>query len=147
MAKSLYFPLIAVVCYAVANVVLEQKLSKYNNLSLLVVYAGLIFVLAAVLRQFMRTADPVWDFPAGAAMLLMIAVALVFFAADYFYLGAYTNGGDVLTITMIMTLLPVVASVVKFLWVGGLPNKWQLAAYACAIAAVALAAKGSPPPS
>ena len=143
MSKPVIFALLAVVFYAVASVALEQKFSKYNNLSLLVVYAFIVMTLALSARSYLKTADPVWDFPTGQALLLMGTVGVVFFLADYFYLGAYTNKGDVITITTIVTLTPVVASVVKYLWVGGVPNSWQFAAYASAAVTVMLAAKGA----
>ena len=141
--KPIVFTLIATGCYAVCNVLLELKFSKLNALTLMIVYASVIWVSAVGMRQVVKTSDPSFNFPVGTTLVLAIVLGLIYTAGDYFFVGAYTNGGDVVTITCITVLIPVVASLLKFGITKQLPNLWQVSGYALAAAAVVLVAKGS----
>lgn len=52
---------------------LELKLSKINNLTLMVLYASIICISAGVTRQLVKTDDPIFSFPTGSTLLLVIA--------------------------------------------------------------------------
>ncbi len=138
--KPVLFACAAVVLYSVQNVVLGVKLAKYNTAAILIVCYLVMLPLALIGYAQTRGAAP---FPRGAMLLLATLVGLSYFFADYFYVSAFTHGGDLVTITTILALLPVLSSIVKFVWVGGLPNVYQVAGYLFAAAAVYLVAKGS----
>jgi drug/metabolite transporter (DMT)-like permease len=140
--KPILFSLAATVCYAICAVMLELKFSKLNNLTLMIVYAFVIGIAALALRQLVRTGDPSFNFPTGTTLILAIVLGLIFTAADYCYVGAYTNGGKLLTITSITLLVPVLASLIKFWLTKQTPNAWQVSGYVLAALAVALVAKG-----
>ena len=72
----------------------------------------------------------------------MIVLGLIFTVADYCYVGAYNQGGTLLTITSIMLLVPVLASLIKFGLTKQAPNLWLVGGYLLAAGAVALVAKG-----
>jgi hypothetical protein len=73
----------------------------------------------------------------------VIAVGALFFVADLFYVGAYTNGGSLLAITTLVVLFPAIAQLIKFTWVGGRMNYYYLVGYILAALAVILIGKGS----
>ena len=141
--KPILFTLVATACYAVCNVLLELKFSKLNALTLMIVYASVIWISAVGMRQLAKTNDPSFNFPAGTLLLVAIVLGLIYTAGDYFFVSAYTNGGDVVTITCITILIPVVASLLKFGITKQLPNLWQVSGYVLAAGAVVLVAKGS----
>ena len=141
--KPVLFALVATACYAVCNVMLELKFSKINNLTLMILYASVIWVAAVAVRQLVKTDDPAFSFPTGATLVLAIVLGLIFTVADYFYVGAYTNGGDLLTITSVTLLIPVLASLIKLGLTKQMPNLWQVGGYLLAAGAVALVVKGS----
>lgn len=141
--KPVIFALLAMVCYAISNVLLELKFSKYNTFTIMICYLSIVVTFAIIGRQVTLTDDPSFKFPTGSALMWMIVLGLVFTAADYFYIGAYTNGGSLMTITGIVVMFPVFASIVKFAVNRDLPNGWQVAGYALAVCAVALVTKGS----
>ena len=143
MSKPALFAVLAMLFYAIANVVLEQKFSRFNNLTLMCVYVAPIMLVAIIGRAVTKTSDPTFDFPVGFDLMLLIAVGFIWAAADYFYVGAFTNGGSLLTVTSIMLLSPVVASIIKFAWVQGVPNVWQIGGYFLAVSAVLMVIKGS----
>lgn len=143
MSKPVVFSLLAVVCYAIANVLFEQRFAKYNNLTLICVYAVPIFLVGVVGHALTKTSDPSFDFPVGVDLTLLIAIGFILGAADYFYTGAYTHGGDLLTITSIIVMMPIVASMFKFVLTRNLPNMWLVGGYVLAIGAVILIAKGN----
>jgi drug/metabolite transporter (DMT)-like permease len=141
--KPILFTLVATACYAVCNVLLELKFSKLNALTLMIVYASVIWISAVGMRQLVKTADSSFDFPTGVMLIMAIVLGLIYTTGDYFFVSAYTHGGDVVTITCITVLIPVVASLLKFGITKHLPNVWQVSGYILAAAAVVLVAKGS----
>ena len=74
---------------------------------------------------------------------MAILAAVVFFFADYFYIGAYTSGGSLLAVTTLVVLFPAIAQLIKFAWVGGSPNYFHMFGYLLAAIAVVLIGKGS----
>jgi uncharacterized membrane protein len=141
--KPILFTLIATLFYAVCNVLLELKFSKLNALTLMIVYASVIWISALGMRQLVKTNDPSFSFPTGTMLLLAVGLGLIYAVGDYFFVSAYNNGGDVVTITCITVLIPVVASLIKFGVTKSLPNVWQMSGYILAACAVLLVAKGS----
>ena len=141
--KPILFTLVATGCYAVCNVLLELKFSKLNPLTLMIMYASVIWISAVGMRQLVKTEDPSFNFPGGTMLVLAIVLGLIYAAGDYFFVGAYNSGGDVVTITCITILIPVVASVIKFGITKQFPNWWQVSGYALAALGVVLVAKGS----
>ena len=140
--KPVLFSLVATVCYALCSVLLELKLSKINNLTLMILYASIIWISAVVVRQMVKTDDPSFSFPTGSTLAVAIVLGLIFTVADYCYVGAYNQGGTVLTITSITLLIPVLASLIKFGVTKQAPNLWQVSGYVLAAGAVVLVAKG-----
>ena len=143
MSKPVVFALLGMALYAVVAVVLEQRLARYNNLTLICVFTPVVLAAVVVARHIMKGSDPSFDFPVGWDLAIVLALGIAIAAADYFYVGAYTSGGDLFTITCAAILMPVFASVLKFAWTMTLPNLWQVGGYALAAAAVVLVAKGS----
>ena len=141
--KPILFTLVATACYAVCNVLLELKFSKLNALTLMIVYASVIWISAFGLRQLVKTSDPSFGFPTGTLLLLAIGLGLIYTTGDYFFVSAYNKGGDVVTITCITILIPVVASLLKFGITKQAPNLWQVSGYVLAAGAIVLVAKGS----
>lgn len=106
-------------------------------------YIPVVFIMAFIMRAATKTTDAAYDFPVGGDLLMLMLMGVVFAIADYFFIGAYTNGGSLLVVTSIVTLFPVIASLIKFLLTRNIPNLWQISGYACAAVAVFLVAKGS----
>ncbi len=150
MSKGLIYAILAPIFYALANVILEHKFSKHNNLTLIIIYGTVILVLAVLLREATKTTDPSFEFPQGNTLLTLVGLGVIFFAADYFFIGAYTNGTDLLTITCLTVLFPVFASLFKF--AGSyfipemnhvMPNAWQISGYVLAAIAALLVVQGN----
>ena len=141
--KVVIYSLIAMVCYAVANVMLELKFAQYKNTTLMVCYGGMIAFCGFILRQATLTNDPAFAFPTGKSLVLIIMLGVIFAAADYFYVGAYTMGGKLLTITSITVMFPIFASIIKICIAQRLPNVWQVSGCLIAIFAVLLVTKGN----
>ena len=141
--KPILFTLVATACYSVCNVLLELKFAKLNALTLMIVYASVIWISAFGMRQLVKTDDPSFNFPTGTFLILAIVLGLIYAMGDWFFVSAYNHGGDVITITCITVLIPVVASLLKFGITKQLPNAWQVSGYVLAAGAVVLVAKGS----
>ncbi len=144
--KPVIFSLIAMIFFAVSNTMLEMKFSKYNNLTLMSAYSFVICVFATMTRLVVKKEDPSFLFPTGTNLALLFLMGLLFAIADYFYVGAYTNGGSLLTVTSITIMFPIFASVIKFLVAKQVPNKWQFAGYILAACAILMVVKGNKTP-
>ncbi len=141
--KPIIFALVGMFLYSFANILVDAKLTKFNSLTIMVSYSGCIFLLSFIARQVMYTPNAGYDFPSGITLGVMVAVGLLFFAADYFYISAYTNEGNLVAIVTIMALFPVVSSAIKFALTKSLPNWWQIGGYVLALVAILLVTKGS----
>ena len=149
--KAYLFTVLASVVYSLASVLVEYKFPRYNNLSLIVVYSLVIFVIATIVRATMKGSDASYAFPVGVDLVFLVVLGVLFFVADYLYIGSYTNGGDLMTITMLAVLFPVYAAVLKFFgsfvfegMVFQPPNFYQIAGYFFAGLAVLFILKGAP---
>lgn len=143
ISKPLVLSLLALLFYSIANVIIEEKFSKFNSLTLMSVYMVPILLVSVFGWAIARTPDPSFAFPVGWALFFLIAVGFVYAAADYFYISAYTNGGDLATITCTIAMVPVVASVLKFMRTQSMPNMYHVSGFVLAFIAVLLVSKGS----
>ena len=141
--KPVIFALVAMVFYAAANVLLENKLSKLNSLTIMVCYSAVIFAFALSARQVTYADNSGFEFPVGTALILTLLMGILYTAADYFFISSYTLGGNLYTITVITVMFPVFASLMKFTVTRSLPNVWQVTGYIFAAAAVMLVVKGN----
>jgi len=149
MQRFVIYAICAAALYGLTNVIIEQKFSKYNTLTLMITYIPVILILAIAAYGLTRTTDPSFALPQGQDLWLLLAVGILFFAADYLFVGAYTNGGDLLTITTITLLFPVFAYMFKYTasflipgMVCALPNILQVSGYVLAATGVWLVVKG-----
>lgn len=140
--KSILFSIVAVFLYSMSNVILELRLSKYQTLTTLVLTGGVLCLSAFLVRLFVKGDDPSFAFPTDSGLLWAIAACLIFAVADWFYISAYTSGGDLLTITSIVIFFPMVAATIKLAITGHYPNLWQVAGWGVMVCGVLLMAKG-----
>lgn len=143
--KPVVFACVAMAFYALENVLMEQKLTKYNALSLLVYFYLAMLPLALAGLGYLKLTNAQIVLPTGNAILLAMVVGVMYFFADAFYVSAYTTGGTLMVVTTIVLIFPAFASLIKFFWVGGLPNRYQIIGYALAVLAVLCVAKGNVP--
>ena len=142
--KNLLFPVLALVFYAVANVILENKLSsKLSTLTIMMFYSGITFSIALIAWSIVRTSAPEFAMPRGSLLGIAILVGVLFFFADYFFVGAYTKGISLLVITSIVALVPVLSSLIKFFVSKEIPNMWHIGGYILAFLALIMFAKGN----
>lgn len=141
--KPIVFVFLAVILYAFQNVLLEQKLSKFTASGLLVYFYLCMLPLAFFAVGYLKITGQEISLPRGHFIALTLVGGIIYFLADFFYLSAYTSGGSVFTVTTIMMLFPLMASVVKFFWVGGVPNPCQIFGYIFGVLAVIFVVKGS----
>jgi len=141
--KQVVYACIAVLFYALGNVITEQKLKPYTQFGIMIYcYVPMVLLTFGALA-IMRSRGQEISFPEGDALYVAGLIAIVFFIADGFFFSAYTNNADAFTVSSIAVMFPAAASLMKFLWTGQLPNRYHMAAYAVAVVAVALAEKGN----
>ncbi len=144
MKYSVIFPLCAMVCYAIANLVIEQKLAKStSSLNIVFIYSSITALFSFSLRFINKTNTITDSLPTGEVLAYCVVVGLLFFSADYFYATAYTNGASLLTVTPLIALVPVFATLVKFTLTGELPNIWHALGFVFALISVYLVTKGN----
>jgi drug/metabolite transporter (DMT)-like permease len=140
--KPVLLALAGMSIYAVTGVVIEQRLEKFTTASLVLLFTLPMVPIAALWLAYQKTHGGI-VFPKGWALALTLILGAVYFFGDYFYLGAFTSGGNVLVISTIAIMAPVLTAIIRNVWVGGWPNAWQIGGYALAACAVLLLAHGN----
>ena len=141
--RQVIYACIAVLFYALGNVITEQKLKPYTQFATMIYCYVPMVVMTFGALAIMKSRGQTVSFPEGGALYFAGLIAIVFFIADTFFFSAYTNNADAFTVSSIAVMFPAAASLMKFLWTGQLPNRYHLAAYAVAVLAVVLSEKGS----
>ena len=141
--KQVIYACLAVLFYALGNVITEQKLKPYTQFATMIYCYLPMVLMTAVALGVMKFRGQTIVFPQGSALYIAGLIALVFFIADGFYFSAYTNNADAFTVSSIAVMFPAAASLMKFIWTGELPNRYHIAAYVVAVIAVALSEKGN----
>ena len=141
--KPVLLAIFALIIYAFNNVLTEQKLAKYSVFSLMTYFYILMLPLAIGGWFYLKATHHPTPAPSGWTIIFVMGVGVTYFIADSCYIGAYTNGGTVLTVAGIVALFPALASVIRYIWVGGLPNMYQTVGYILGLLAIVLIAKGS----
>lgn len=141
--KSIGYALLSLVLFAGENVVLQVKLSKYNATHVLVCFYLAMLPLALISTQLMKLLPEKASPLPSSVYLLATIVGVVYFVADFCYVSAYTSGGSVMTVTTLVILFPVLASLMLYLYRRELPNGWQIAGYCVAFVAILLVTKGN----
>lgn len=141
--KQVIYACLAVLLYALGNVITEQRLKPFTQFGIMAYcYVPMVFMTFGALA-FLKVQGKSIAFPSGDALYVAGLIAAVFFLADTFFFSAYTNNADAFTVSSIALMFPAAASLMKYFWTGSLPNRYHLAAYAVAIVAVVLAEKGN----
>ena len=141
--KQVIYACIAVLFYALGNVITEQKLKPFTQFATMAYcYIPMVVMTLGALAIMKVQGRPV-AFPSGNALYFAGLIALVFFIADTFFFSAYTNNADAFTVSSIALMFPAAVSLMKYLWTHQFPNRYHIAAYFIAVAAVALAEKGN----
>src|ERR1043165_1981899 len=137
--KPVIYACMAVLFYAFGNVITEQKLKPYTQFATMACcYIPMVAMTFAALGS-MKLQGRSISIPSGGALYFAGMIAIVFFIADSFFFSAYTNNADSFTVSAIALMFPPAASLMKYLWTGQMPNRYQVAAYLVAVLAVVLA--------
>ena len=140
--KPILLALAGMTIYSLTGVIIEQKLEKFSTAVLVLLFVAPMVVVSTIWILMQRSLGMAISFPRGGLFWLTISLGVLYFFADYFYLGAFGAGGSALVISTIAILAPVLTAVVRHFLVGGYPNGYQIAGYVLAAGAVTLLAKG-----
>jgi len=141
--KQVIYACIAVLFYALGNVITEQKLKSYTQFATMTYCYLPMLVMTMGALALMKSRGQTIAFPEGKALYGAGLIAIVFFIADSFFFSAYTNNADAFTVSSIAVMFPAAASLMKFVWTGQLPNRYHIAAYVVAVIAVVLSERGN----
>ena len=141
--KSIIYAIIGLIMYGLQNAIIDVKLKEFSVLSLLVGFYLVLLPLGLLLFAYQWFFGEKMVLPPREAMYLVAAVAAMFFVADFFYVAAFTNGGNAIAITILAALVPVVVAITKFVWVREVPTAYHVVGFTFALAAVACVALGN----
>jgi drug/metabolite transporter (DMT)-like permease len=141
--KQVIYACVAVLFYALGNVITEQKLKTYTQFATMTYCYLPMLVMSIGALALMNSRGQTIAFPKGDGLYVAALIAIVFFIADSFFFSAYTNNADAFTVSSIAVMFPAAASLMKFLWTRQLPNRYHIAAYVVAVIAVALSERGN----
>lgn len=134
--KKFSFVIVACFLWAIQNAALEIKLSKYSALgNMLVTYLTALPLALATLLFLRFSGASATVLPSGEGLAWAVGCALLFFIADFFYISAYTLGGNSNSISILTLTIPVFVFGIKFWWKGEVPSGNHVLAFVCALAA------------
>jgi len=134
------------VLYGFANVLLEQKLSKFHSLTILTVYLSVMLLFSVTFRQILlkNSTDISLNFPIDKpGWMYLLLLGCVIFVSNFCYTSAFTSGGNVMIISSLLILTPVFAVIFRTVWVRETPNLYHVLGFIFAAIAVILVAKGN----
>ena len=137
------YAFVAMWLYSLQNVLIEVRLAKYTALGLMVYWYFTLAPLALLGIGWMYWSHQPIKMPGWSDGGVAIAIGTMFFIADYFYISAYTSGGKLMAITTLTVMVPIMAQLIKVLWVGGGFNRYHVIGYVLAALAVILINKGN----
>src|SRR6185503_17363598 len=121
--KPVIYSCLAVLFYALGNVITEQKLKPYTQFGTMVfTYIPMVVFTVAALGWMKVQGKPI-ALPTGNAIYFAGVIAIVFFLADTFFFSAYTNNADSFTVSAIALMFPAGVSLTKYFWTGQTPNR------------------------
>ena len=139
--KAISLAIAALILCSVQNIIIERKLANISPLVYMALSQLVILSLALSTLFFYRKLDPNLTMPQGNQYwFLAICGVLIFFSGLCFF-GAYHSGGSLIIITTILSLIPLLASFLKFSMGGGSPSGTQILGYFFALIAVILISK------
>jgi drug/metabolite transporter (DMT)-like permease len=140
--KGIFLALMGLVLYAVMAVIIDLKLRNFNTFAVLAGAYCVMLPLAVVGMLVMRSVQQTLIMPTGSMIWLFLLLGLIYFFADASYFGAYSAGASLMVITTAIVLVPVLASLAKYILAGGTPNIWQVAGYITAAVSLILIVRG-----
>lgn len=141
--KPVIMAVSALFLYSIQNVIMEQKLARYDAFGLLMYFYFAMLPMAILSLGYKKMTNQPILLPEGSMIIFVLLLGVVYFVADSCLVGAYTNGGSLIVVATIIAMFPVVASAMKYVWTGKLPNLYQSIGYVLALLAVIFVAKGS----
>lgn len=121
--KGLCFALVALFLYAIANTIIERKLSQISPLaSSSCFYLGLILI-SAPLVLFRKNLGMELAMPQSQHFWLLVVCGALFFFADLCWFQAYHTGGKLEVITAAFLAFPLFTSLIKAVSDGTHPTK------------------------
>ncbi|MDO8565144.1 MAG: DMT family transporter [bacterium] len=141
--KPIVYAVIGVLMYGVQNAIIDLRLREYSTVGLLIGWYVTMLPLGLILFAYQKYSGQPIQLPPQDAMKIVGAVAVMFFIADFFYISAFTSGGNAIAITILAVLVPIVVAIAKFVMTREMPTGYHFAAFACATLAVALVAIGN----
>ena len=140
--KPVIYAFIAMVFYASQNVIIEQKLSTYSTLGILIFIQTTLLLCTVLAVVAVKVSGGTIIFPTGTALWLCFGCGIIYFIADYFFIGAYAIGGNLYDIAVVVGLFSVIAFTIKAVVTGLYPNMYQIGGCLMAVVAVWLVSKG-----
>ena len=142
LMTSVLSAMIAVVAFAVVNVIIAHKLSGVSALVMVPAYTLVVGVTTLCIGRAANALGHAVPFPTGANLYWLVAIGLIFVVGDLAYMSAYgMKGASMATITTCAALVPVIATVIEKLCVGGtLPSARTMFAFGLSIFTVWLVA-------
>lgn len=118
--------------WAIQNAVLEIKLSKSSPLTIMLITYATALPLGLVTLFVLKQTSNVPVFPTTEVLAWAVGSAVLFFIADFLFIGAYSLGGDSTSITILTLSIPVFVILIKCIWKGEVPSMYHLAAFVTA---------------
>lgn len=134
--KKFIYVILACFLWGIQNAALEIKLSKFSPLALMLVTYSTALPLGLITWAALSWTAKTPVFPTGECLAWAVGCAVLFFIADFLFIGAYALGGNSTSITILTLSVPIFVIAIKYVWKGEVPSGYHIAAFASAMFAL-----------
>ena len=148
LSKIIVAVTFAAICYACANVIVQEKISQYSTFFILMSLYGIMFLFSVIMLGISYLLNPeslITPTATDATMFLgFCALAgVVFFCADTLFFYGYHAGGSLYVVTTLIMTFPAFTAAINYWRSGATPNRYQITSFILIGIAMIVMAKGS----
>lgn len=133
---------VAMLLYAILLVGTEVKFTRFSPQSLQVCFYPVMLSITVGWLAGRKVMGLENTLPPTTLFVFALLLGVVYYFADVAFLKALTSGGSATVVAVVAALSPIFTAFVRFLWIGGLPNRYHITAFILALVVILLATKG-----
>lgn len=135
--------ILSVCCYAIAAVILDQKLRAFNGSLMVAGLGGTICVMGLINYALTRAPNVAVNFPHGVLLLWLLGAYIVWYFGDRLYVHAYNSEGSLYTVTILGMMFVPIAAMLRFTLTHEWPTRYHVIAYVLGCVMVILTIYGN----
>ena len=144
--KPIIYAILGAIFYGLSTVIIEQKLSKIHSMVIIICYFPIVILFSIILWKIFQytSPSPSLNIPTDkTTWTSFLTLGIIVFCASFFFLGAFTSGGNAIVVSSLLILAQIAATIFRNFWIKEIPNPYQITGYLLAAIAIILISLGN----